>query len=144
MRVVLDSSLAGDLTCASHSANSRLRIHTIGGRRRYERWSDEERERILAESFMPGRSVSQVARDNGVGLGLLHYWRRQARAVGAVEEMRFVPVSLASTATSPAPRTAVPTNATGALELVIRDVTVRVSGAVDVESLRNVLAAIRG
>lgn len=144
MRVALDSSLTGDLTCAAHSAKSGLRICANGERQRYERWSDEEHERILAESFMPGRTVSQVARDNGVGLGLLHYWRRQARAVGAVEEMRFVPVSLASTATSPAPRTAVPTNATGALELVIRDVTVRVSGAVDVESLRNVLAAIRG
>ena len=142
--MALDSSLPGDLTCASHSANSGLRICANGERKRYERWSDEERERILAESFMPDRTVSQVARDNGVGLGLLHYWRRQARAVGAVEEMRFVPVSLASTGTSPAPRTVVPTNPTGALELIIRDVTVRVSGAVDVESLRNVLAAIRG
>ena len=142
--MALASSLTGDLTCASHSANSGLRIHTNGGRRRYERWSDEERERILAESFMPGRSVSQVARDNGVGLGLLHYWRRQARAIGAVEEMRFVPVSLASTVTSPAPRSALLANATGTLELILRDVTLRVSGAVDVETLRNVLAAIRG
>ena len=140
----LDSSLTVDLAYASHSANSGLRIHANGERRRYERWSDDERERILAESFMPGRTVSQVARDNGVGLGLLHYWRRQARAVGAVEEMRFVPVSLASTATSPASMATLSADAAGSLELVIRDVTVRISGAVDMEGLRNVLAAIRG
>lgn len=138
----LDGRLTGDLTCALHSAVPGLIGSSNVSRRRYERWPDDERERILAESFMPGRTVSQVARDNGVGLGLLHYWRRHARATGAVDEMRFVPVTLAPTGSIPS---AVPAaSAAGDLELTVRDVTVRVTGAVDVENLRAVLAAIRG
>ena len=86
---------------------------------------------LLPRASRRGKTVSQVAHDNGV-----------ARAVGTVEEMRFVPVSLASAAVTPnAVPSAIPVSA---LELVIRDVTVRISGAVDVDSLRNVLAASCG
>lgn len=124
----------GDLTCASHSAAADLISDALVVRRRHERWPDEERARITAESFGPGVSVSQVARRNGVSLGLLHYWRRQVRASGAVEELRFVPVTVAPTAGS----------GTGRLELAIRDVTVRIEGDVEVPQLRAVLEAIRG
>ena len=122
----------GDLTCALHSAASRLTDRLAPVRQRYERWPDEERERILAESFVPGVTVSQVARANGVGLGLLHYWRRQARAAGAVEELRFVPVTIAEEHSE-----------ASKLELVVRDVTVRINGAVDSAQLRAVLEVIR-
>ncbi|MFD2134668.1 transposase [Novosphingobium resinovorum] len=73
------------LTCASHSASSRLTVSLEPVRRRHERWPDDERDRILAESFASGKTVAQVSRDNGVGLGLLHYWRRQARAAGPLK-----------------------------------------------------------
>jgi transposase len=102
-------------------------------RRRYERWPDSERARITAESFALGEPIAQVARRNGVSLGLLHYWRRQARAIGAVEELRFVPVTVADHAVC----------ADGRLELSIRDVTVRIEGDVEVSRLRAVLEAIR-
>lgn len=124
----------GDLTYATHSAAPDL----IGGamvvRRRYERWPDDERARILAESFTSGEAIAQVARRNGVSLGLLHHWRRAARRSGAVEELRFVPVTVAQPATAE----------TGRLELAIRDVTVRIEGDVEVSCLRAVLQAIRG
>lgn len=122
-----------DLTCASHSASPHLEGTAITLRRRYERWPAEERARIVAESFSPSETIAQVARRNGVGLGLLHYWRRQARSGGAVEELRFVPLTL----------TPEPKSGSGGLELMIRDVTVRVAGEVDVASLRAVLEAIR-
>jgi transposase len=102
-------------------------------RQRHERWPDAERARITAESFESGEPISGVARRNGVSLGLLHYWRRHARATGAVEELRFVPVTVADLAVA----------GTGKLELTIRDVTVRVDGDVDVSRLRAVLEAIR-
>lgn len=124
----------GDLTCASHSAAVDLICDAMAVRRRHERWPDDERARITAESFAPGVTVSQVARRNGVSLGLLHYWRRQVRASGAVEELRFVPVTVAHAAGS----------GTGRLELAIRDVTVRIEGDVEVPRLRAVLEAIRG
>jgi len=53
-------------------------------RRRHERWPDADRSRITAESFASGEAIAQVARRNGVSLGLMHYWRRTARAIGAV------------------------------------------------------------
>ena len=122
-----------DLTCASHSASPHLDSPAMTIRRRYDRWPAEERARIVAESFSPGETIAQVARRNGVGLGLLHYWRRQARNSGAVEELRFVPLTLTSE----------PKSGSGGLELLIRDVTVRVAGEVDVACLRAVLEAIR-
>ncbi|NML96324.1 IS66-like element accessory protein TnpA [Novosphingobium olei] len=123
-----------DLTCASHSAATDLTGDAMVVRRRHERWPNEERARITAESFSPGVSVSQVARRNGVSLGLLHYWRRQVRASGAVEELRFVPVAVAQPVAC----------GSGRLELTIGDVTVRIDGDVAVHRLRAVLEAIRG
>jgi len=122
-----------DLQCASHSAAVDLTGSGMVVRRRHERWPDAERARITAESFASGEAIAQVARRNGVSLGLLHYWRRTARAIGAVEELRFVPVTVAEHA--------VP--GTGKLELTVRDVTVRVDGDVDISRLRAVIEAIR-
>jgi len=123
------------LTCASHSAAVDLIGDAMVVRRRYERWSDAERARITSESFGSGEPIAQVARRNGVSLGLLHYWRRQARAIGAVEELRFVPVTVA--VADHAER------ASGGIELSIRDVTIRIAGNVDVPCLRAVLEAVR-
>ena len=121
------------LTCASHGAAADLTGSAMVVRRRNERWPDAERVRITTESFASGEPIAQVARRNGVSLGLLHYWRRQARAIGAVEELRFVPVTVAQDAVC----------STGRLELTIRDVTVRVEGDIEVSRLRMVLEAIR-
>lgn len=124
-----------DLTYASHSAAPEF----AGGespviRRRHERWPDDERERITAESFEPGTTISAVARKNGVSLGLLHYWRRVGRKSGQVEELRFVPVAVAK------PVVADPS---GTIEIVVDDVRIRVDGDVDIVRLRSVLAAVR-
>jgi transposase len=121
------------LTCASHSAAVDLTGDAMVVRRRNERWPDAERDRITTESFASSEPIAQVARRNGVSLGLLHYWRRQARTTGAVEELRFVPVTVAQDAL----------RGTGTLELTIRDVTMRVEGDVEVSRLRLVLEAIR-
>ena len=123
----------GGLTCASHSAAVDFIGDAMVVRRRYERWSDAERTRITTESFASGEPIAQVARRNWVSLGLLYYWGRQARAIGAVEELRFVPVRVADHAD----------RASGAMELSIRDVTIRIAGNVDVPCLRSVLDAVR-
>ena len=46
------------------------RIELITGTTRRRRWSDDERARILAESFEPGANISAVARRHGVHGGL--------------------------------------------------------------------------
>ena len=94
----------------------------------------------MAESFTPGKTVAQVARDNGVGLGLLHYWRRQARAAGRVEELRFVPVTVGREEDAIDPAML---ELPASVDLIVRDVTVRIRGVIAAEQLRAVLAAIR-
>ena len=65
---------------------------------RRRQWSDEEKARIVSESFEPGSSVGAVARRHGVSDTTLTKWRRRARE-GALPGARidgsappFVPV----------------------------------------------------
>ena len=65
-----------------------------GVRRRY--WSDEDRLRIVEESFVGHRQVAATARRHGICRSLLTIWRRQYRN-GALEGSRpvsFAPVNL--------------------------------------------------
>ena len=77
------------------------RVELITGTTRHLRRTDEERARILAESFERGANIAAVARRNGVNGGLLHYWRRRARAqsleAAATQAPLFVPVAIAKT-----------------------------------------------
>lgn len=53
-------------------------VEVLGAERR-RRFTAAERARIVAETFAPGMTVSQVARLNGIGRDLLFRWRRDAR-----------------------------------------------------------------
>jgi transposase len=55
----------------------RVEIRNGVGRRR--RWSDEEKGRIVAESFAPGAVVSEVARRHEMSPQHLFAWRKTAR-----------------------------------------------------------------
>ena len=124
------------------------RVELITGTTRRLRRSDEERARILAESFEPGANISAVARRNGVNGGLLHYWRRRARAqaleAAATQAPLFVPVAIAKTsemggsegaAESASPRRMIEIETAGA--------RVHVPEGVDARTLSVVLAALR-
>src|ERR1700675_2129333 len=56
------------------------RIEVITGTGRRRRWDAETKGRLVAESFEPGCSVSEVARRHDISPGLLFLWRRQAAA----------------------------------------------------------------
>jgi transposase len=64
-------------------AGSYRRMELITGTVRRRPWSAEERARIVAESFEPGANVSTVARRHNVSGGLLHCWRKKAKAPAA-------------------------------------------------------------
>src|SRR4051794_34713718 len=55
---------------------SRLEVIETGARRR---WSLEEKQRIVAESYAVARNVSATARRYGLSNGQLFTWRRLAR-----------------------------------------------------------------
>ncbi|WP_010188380.1 transposase [Sphingomonas sp. PAMC 26605] len=48
----------------------------LAGPERRRRWSDEQREQILAEAFQSGARVCDVARRHQVARGLIYEWRR--------------------------------------------------------------------
>jgi transposase len=47
-------------------------------------WSDDAKQRIVAEALLPGASVADVARRHGVNANFLFSWRRSALTAGAV------------------------------------------------------------
>ena len=72
------------------------RIEVITSVQRRRRWSAEEKARIVQETYVPGMSVSLVARQHGIAPNQVFTWRRlyaegALSAVGAGEEV--VPAS---------------------------------------------------
>ncbi len=68
------------------------------------RWSDADKQAIIAEAARPDANISAVARRHGIKPSLLFRWRRMAREAeprgsGAI----FVPVTLALAPASAAP-----------------------------------------
>ncbi len=124
------------------------RVELITGTPRQMRRSDEERARILAESFEPGANIAAVARRNGVNGGLLHYWRRRARAqaleAAAPQAPLFVPVAIAKTnemgGSEGAPESGLPRRM---IEIETAGARVHVPEGVDAKTLSVVLAALR-
>ena len=116
------------------------RIEVITGVARRRRWTDDEKARIVSESFEPGVGVSAVARRYGLYPSLIYGWRRHfcceadgkpSLSVGA----SFVPVVMNDEQK--------PIRSDGVIEVVLGVVTVRVTGAVDGASLHQVLDAVR-
>lgn len=64
-------------------AVSRLEVFSGTGRRRT--WSPDAKERIVAESYAPGSSVSAVARRYAIMPSQLFAWRRGDRRALSVE-----------------------------------------------------------
>jgi transposase len=117
------------------------RIEVITGQRRRRQWSDEEKARIVSESFAPGANVSAVARRHGVSCGLLHNWRGQARQAAATKTP-FIPIALADGSGGGEDDEADAASC-GAIEIELAGARVRVEGAVGKAALKTVLAALR-
>lgn len=136
------------------------RIELITGTGRRRRWSDDDKARIVVESFVPGANVSEIARRNCLSPQQLFAWRREARvlfqdgdnrdeAVCATEPHSqeadakappFVPVVIASNAPPPPPTKP---SASSVIEIVIGDMVVRTIGEIEPAKLVAVLRAVR-
>ncbi len=69
-----------------------VHMTVISGPERRRRWSEAEREEIVAASFAPGAVVAEVARQFDVSTSLIYKWRHEAQQPGAM----FVPAVLAA------------------------------------------------
>jgi transposase len=109
------------------------------GRRR--RWSEDEKLRIVAESFNGPRLVSATARRHGISPSLLYTWRRAFRAerIGS-EDMApgFVPAMII-----PEPRPDSGASPTGRMEIVVaKGRRIIVDADVDAAALARVIAVL--
>ena len=129
------------------------RVELITGTTRHLRRSDDERARIVAESFEPGANIAAVARKHGVNGGLLHYWRKRAKAqaleMRTVQGPLFIPVSVANPS-APASREAAAGEVASGLVSHGRMIEIETSGArvhvpegVNAKTLSIVLLALR-
>ena len=76
----------------------------MAGNVRRRVWSAEEKTRIVAQSRVPGVSVSQVARRYDVNANLVFKWLRDPRFGGTPDGSRFLPVEISpDLAVDPAP-----------------------------------------
>jgi transposase len=92
---------------AGHQAKGYRRIELITGEAQRRRWTPQEKAQILAASFQPGASVSEVARRYGMNRGLLWTWRHEARKRGTIGAPTFVPLRIvAEPASGAVPSTA--------------------------------------
>ncbi|WP_145111911.1 IS66-like element accessory protein TnpA [Cereibacter sediminicola] len=130
-----------------------LRYSVISGPTGRRQWPDEVKARIVAESFVPGVRVGDVARRHGVLPSQLTTWRRMAKdghlalpweSVG-LSEPDFVPLIVEEDA-APAEAAAVP-SVTGSrmempIEVVVGAVVVRLPAEVPVARLSALVRAL--
>ncbi len=133
------------------------RIEVLTGPARRRRWSDEEKARIVAETLVPGASVSDVARRWQVCSQQVFTWRREARAghlvlpSAAAEpavEPGFVPIvaeaqPMSSEATAPATERATKLTPAPVIEIRLAGAVVHVAVGTDCTLLADVLRAVR-
>ncbi len=58
------------------------------------RWSEDEKQAIIAEALQPGVNVSAVARRHGITPNLLFRWRKAAQNEAKPAAPAFLPVSV--------------------------------------------------
>ena len=117
------------------------RIEVITGTGRRRRWDAETKGRLVAESFEPGCSVSELARRHDLSPSLLFLWRRQA-AKNAESKVRVGPAFVPMVMAGDAPAAPVVTEAC-VVEVELGDVRIRIKGPIDRSVLREVFLAAR-
>ena len=131
-----------------NSKVSRLEVVSTGARRR---WTLEEKQRIVAESYVGPRLVSVTARRNGLSASQLFTWRRLAREGRLSGDAVLVPVEIAFTPApgstcTPQPPSSPPEQraSVGIIEIELSGgCRVRVDRDVDAEALQRVLELLR-
>ncbi|MER8576720.1 transposase [Mesorhizobium sp. M1409] len=78
-------------------------IEVITSVERRRRWSREEKERLVAATFEPGASVSEIARSAGIHVSQLFRWRKELCQISAPSVPQLVPVEVVEALSAPQP-----------------------------------------
>ena len=124
----------------SSQPRGRVEIRTGVGSRR--RWSDEEKGRIVAESYASGAIVSEVARRHEMSPQHLFSWRKAARtgrlSLAVDADPMFVPiVSIPDMGMAVRPLTS------GSITIEVAGAVVRAEPGADLRWLADVLRAVK-
>jgi transposase len=126
------------------------RVEVITSVERRRRWSREEKERLVAASFEPGVTASEVARAAGIHVSQLFRWRKELCDQVDAGPSQLVPVEIVPAA-APSAVEALASSASparrrrksGIIEIELGGGRrVRVDRDVDAEALRRVLDAL--
>ena len=133
-----------------NSKVSRLEVVSTGARRR---WTLEEKQRIVAESYCGARLVSVTARRNGLSASQLFTWRRLTRedrlsgdAVPALVPVEIAVTQAPGSTCPPQPPSSPPAQRerVGIIEIELSGgCRIRVDRDVDSEALQRVLELLR-
>lgn len=77
-------------------------IEFITSVERRRRWSREDKERLVAATFEPEASISDVARSAGIHVSQLFRWRKELCQISAPFAPQLVPVEVAEALPAPA------------------------------------------
>ena len=118
------------------------RLKVLEGPTGRRHWPDEEKARIVLESFRPGVKVGDVARRNGIPPQQLSTWRRLARdgklPMPPLPEEDFAALEITK------PVVAVETTCSDHIEIVVDGMAVRVPGATAAMRIGEIARALRG
>jgi transposase len=118
-------------SCAHSAQVGRLEVADTGRRRR---WSEDEKPKIVAESWQAPRQVSATARRHGVSRSQLPQWRRSFRAKhkGSVEQQIGFILAMVVPESEPAVPAPAERGFGGAIEMEFATgARMRITGAVD-------------
>lgn len=76
-------------------------IEVITSVERRRRWPREEKERLVAATFEPGASVSEIARSAGIYVSQLFRWRKELCQMPASPIQQLIPVEVAAALPAP-------------------------------------------
>lgn len=123
------------------------RVEVITGKERRRRWSEEEKARLVAESWEPGAVVAHVARRHGVAESCLYTWRKQIAdvRVPAASRASELPPMIPVAIEEPEPSPPVPERSSAARAvIVLADGTrLEIDAAYPAEALRTLIATLR-
>jgi transposase len=137
-----------------------MKRHDVGdGRKARRSWSLAKKRRIVAETLLPGASVSVVARRHDVNANQVFKWRRELATGGRVAlpapACEFVPIGVFAEVEGKVPvaadgddgqpsAPAIPTVRSGLIEIdLVSGSRLRVDTSVDERALCRVLRALR-
>ena len=113
------------------------------------RWAVEEKRRIVEQTLAAGGSVARVARAHGVNANQVFQWRTQYHrgllGSGNTEAVSLLPVRVTEASAGEAARSSNESRrrtALGMIQVELPKGHVRITGSIDVESLRVVIECL--